>query len=172
MSQTAIKQIFIPATLVYLETAAGEVLMLHRNKNPQDLHWGKYNGLGGKMEAHESAYECAQREVFEEAGLHIPLNKFELKGILFFPEFDQQLRHWQVFVFKALLTAKPTTLQENYEGSLVWVARDQITQLNLWPGDYHFIPKLWQAGLFKGKIVYENGILKSYEFYEEAVNLL
>ena len=44
----------ILATLGYVLSPDGEqVLMIHRNARDNDLHLGKYNGLGGKLEADE-----------------------------------------------------------------------------------------------------------------------
>lgn len=42
------------------------VLMLYRAKNPNK---GKWNGVGGKIEAHETPIESCRREVLEETGL-------------------------------------------------------------------------------------------------------
>ena len=45
----------ILATLGYVLSGDGlSVLMVHRNARPQDHAYGKYNGLGGKMEPGES----------------------------------------------------------------------------------------------------------------------
>src|SRR5690349_14484797 len=44
----------ILATLGYVFSPDGRrVLMIHRNSRPEDLHLGKYNGLGGKLDAGE-----------------------------------------------------------------------------------------------------------------------
>jgi 8-oxo-dGTP diphosphatase len=45
--------------------------MVYRNKKANDIHEGKWNGLGGKFEAGETPEECIKREVQEEAGLVI-----------------------------------------------------------------------------------------------------
>ena len=75
----------INATLCYLRRDR-YTLMLYRNKKPDDIHQGKWNGLGGKFEAGETPEECACREVREESGL-IP-DELVLKGVLTFPCFD------------------------------------------------------------------------------------
>ena len=60
----------IMATLGYvLSPDAKRVLMIHRNARPGDLHLGKYNGLGGKMERQEDVGACMKREILEEAGI-------------------------------------------------------------------------------------------------------
>ena len=66
------------ATLCYVQKP-GHTLMLHRVKKKNDMHQGKWNGLGGKLEAGESPEECALREVWEETGLRCTLGR-ELVG--------------------------------------------------------------------------------------------
>ena len=58
----------VAATLCYVKQD-GRTLMLHRNKKDGDVHRGKWNGLGGKLDAGESPDECVVREVREESGL-------------------------------------------------------------------------------------------------------
>ncbi len=41
---------------------ADKVLMLYRNRPPNQNHW---NGLGGKIQVGETPLECAQREILE-----------------------------------------------------------------------------------------------------------
>jgi 8-oxo-dGTP diphosphatase len=43
-----------------------EILLLNRNKQP---NMGLWNGVGGKIEINESAYESVIRETFEETGI-------------------------------------------------------------------------------------------------------
>ncbi len=44
----------ILATLGYIMSPDGkEVLLIHRNARQNDMHLGKYNGLGGKPERDE-----------------------------------------------------------------------------------------------------------------------
>lgn len=46
------------ATICYIDN--GEAfLMLHRNKKPNDVHEGKWIGVGGKLERGETPQECA-----------------------------------------------------------------------------------------------------------------
>ncbi|HMX95423.1 MAG TPA: NUDIX domain-containing protein, partial [Elusimicrobiota bacterium] len=58
------------ATLCYVRRR-GRTLMMHRVKMKNDLHAGKWNGLGGKFLPGESPEECVIREVREESGLKI-----------------------------------------------------------------------------------------------------
>ena len=60
----------ILATLGYVFSPDGRrVLMIHRNARPEDAHFGKYNGLGGKLEPGEDVVAGLRREIREEAGI-------------------------------------------------------------------------------------------------------
>lgn len=54
--------------------------MLHRVKKENDMHEGKWNGLGGKIEFGETPEENAIREIKEESGLIV--RNPVLKGII------------------------------------------------------------------------------------------
>lgn len=140
------------ATLCYVKQN-NKTLMLHRNKKQNDMHKGKWNGLGGKIEPGETPEECAIREVYEESGLQI--TQPQLKGFITFPAFDD-IDDWYVFLF----TAKNFTGQlmaESPEGALAWVDDAQLMDLNLWKGDTIFMPWLENHPLFSAKFIYHNG---------------
>ena len=57
------------ATLCYVRDQ-GKTLMVHRIKKENDIHLGKWNGLGGKLEPGETPEECAaQRSLKNPAWL-------------------------------------------------------------------------------------------------------
>lgn len=146
----------ILATLCYVRTG-GKTLMMHRNKRPDDVHLGKYNGLGGKFEAGESPEECVVREVLEESGLTI---RPQLRGVMTFPQFAKG-RDWYCFLY----TAAEFTGElrpDCPEGDLVWVPNAEVLSLPLWPGDKIFLSWLDQPKFFSGKFNYENGHLISH----------
>ncbi|MFA6420582.1 MAG: 8-oxo-dGTP diphosphatase [archaeon] len=140
------------SVLCYI-TKNDETLMLHRVKKESDLtngHFGKWNGLGGKIEPNESPEEAVKREVFEESGLKItnPI----LKGIITYPSTSTD-EEWINFVF----IAKKFTgnLIECNEGNLEWIKTSQIKKLNLWDSDRLFLPLLTKKGIFTAKITYD-----------------
>ena len=140
----------INATLCYIKHN-DQTLMLHRIKKENDMHKGKWNGLGGKMEPGETPEECVIREVFEESGLTI--QNPTLKGLLTFPMFDEK-HDWLAFVFTAhTFTGK---LLDSDEGNLKWINNDKLLDLNLWEGDKTFIPWLDDKPFFSGKFIYKN----------------
>ncbi|HOT76036.1 MAG TPA: 8-oxo-dGTP diphosphatase [Candidatus Wallbacteria bacterium] len=144
------------ATLCYLKKD-GKTLMLHRVKKENDMHEGKYNGLGGKFEKSESPEACAAREVFEESGL-IPENLI-LKGVITFPKFSRG-EDWYVFVF--VIDKFAGKMIESNEGNLEWIDDRELLDLNLWDGDRIFLKWLDQEKFFSAVFNYENGILKSH----------
>lgn len=139
----------ILATLCYVKRD-GHTLMIHRNKRPNDIHEGKWNGLGGKFEAGESPEDCVIREVGEESGLTIRAP--HLHGILTFTNFKGN--DWYVFVY----TAEDFTgelLDDVPEGSLEWIRDDEILRLPLWDSDQVFLPWVAQGQFFSGKFNYD-----------------
>jgi 8-oxo-dGTP diphosphatase len=145
------------ATLCYLRRA-GKTLMVYRNKKPNDMHLGKWNGLGGKLERGESPEECAVREIFEESGLHV--NKLILKGFLTFPSFSND-EDWYAFVY--LVRDFNGSLTNSPEGELRWIENAKLLDLNLWEGDRIFLPLLDKPGIFSGKFTYKDGNLVEHQ---------
>lgn len=147
----------VAATLCYVRSG-GKVLMLHRNKKEGDVHLGKWNGLGGKLEPGESPDECVIREVREESGLAIEAPR--MRGILTFPAFKPG-EDWLVFVYTA--DRHSGTLGRCPEGDLEWIAAADVAALPLWEGDRVFLPWLDGERFFSAKFVYENGRLVRHE---------
>jgi 8-oxo-dGTP diphosphatase len=145
------------ATLCYVRRD-GQTLMLLRNKKANDIHEGKWNGLGGKFEPGETPEACAIREIYEESGLTV--RNPELRGILTFPAFDGQ-EDWYAFVFVAC--DFEGELIDSLEGELHWIDDDRVLDLNLWEGDRHFIQWLDKPGFFSGRFDYVDGALMGYD---------
>jgi 8-oxo-dGTP diphosphatase len=132
--------------------------MVHRVKKENDMHAGKWNGLGGKMEPGETPEECAIREIYEESGLKV--KNLALKGIITFPGFYEQ-EDWYTFLF--VINDFEGELIDSPEGHLAWIPGDELLDLNLWPGDRIFIPWLDEPRFFSGKFVYQEGKLIEHE---------
>lgn len=152
----------ILATLCYLRKN-DQTLMIHRVKKRNDMHRGKWNGLGGKLEPGESPEDCVRREVEEESGLLV--KKMWLKGFLSFPGFAND-EDWYAFVF--VVPEFEGQIIDSAEGDLEWIDNSDLFQLNLWEGDRIFLPWLDRPGIFSGKFVYRDGTLVEHSvcFYE------
>jgi 8-oxo-dGTP diphosphatase len=147
------------ATLCYVKDANnGTTLMLHRIKKENDMHEGKWNGLGGKFEMGESPEECVIREIKEESGLDIKNPK--LNGFITFPAFDG-FEDWYVFIFS--VTEFSGELIDSVEGNLEWVQDEKLFDLNLWDGDKIFMEWIQDDKFFSAKFNYNSGKLKDYE---------
>ena len=146
----------ILATLCYIKRD-GCTLMVHRNKKVNDIHEGKWNGLGGKFEAGETPEECVEREVFEESGLVIQNQR--LHGLLVFTNFKGN--DWYVFTFTA--TEFSGELIDSPEGRLEWIPYEKILDLNLWESDHIFMPWIKEGKFFSAKFEYEGDQMRRYD---------
>jgi len=145
------------ATLCYVK-ANGRTLMLHRIKKQNDMHAGKWNGLGGKLLPGETPEQCVIREVQEGSGL--TLHKPLLRGVLTFPAFSKN-EDWYAFVFVAHeFTGE---LIDSNEGVLHWIDDAALLNLNLWEGDKIFLKWLDQNSFFSGQFRYVDGKLREYK---------
>jgi 8-oxo-dGTP diphosphatase len=146
----------ILATLCYVKSN-GCTLMVHRNKKANDIHEGKWNGLGGKFEPGETPEECVIREVYEESGLLISHPR--LHGLLMFPKFKGN--DWYVFVY----TADEFTgeLIDSPEGRLEWIPDKKILSLNLWESDHIFMLWIREDKFFSAKFEYDGDQMRNYD---------
>ncbi len=147
------------ATLCYVKHN-GKTLMLHRTKKENDIHKGKWNGLGGKFEPGECPEACVIREVQEESGLAISMPK--LRGFITFPAFDD-IQDWYVFVFTA--DQFKGELIDSNEGRLEWIPDTELDKLNLWEGDPIFLEWIKDGRFFSSVFEYSAGKLKSHSVH-------
>jgi len=146
------------ATLCYVRQDQ-KTLMLHRIKKANDIHAGKWNGLGGKLEPGESPEQCVIREVFEESGLKIVQPCYN--GLLIFANFKEE--DWYVWVFSANgFSGELIEQVDSKEGRLAWIADQEVTALNLWPSDLIFMPWLQQDKIFSARFQYDGEKMQGY----------
>jgi len=132
--------------------------MIHRIKRAEDMHAGKWNGLGGKFEPGETPEACAVREIREESGLEV--THLQLRGLLTFPNFRPD-EDWYAFVFTAQAADGPLT--DPPEGVLAWIDDDKLGDLPLWEGDPIFLAWLQAERFFSGRFVYVEGRLVEHD---------
>ena len=154
----------ILATLGYVLSPDGaSALLVHRNARADDQHLGKYNGLGGKLEADEDAMAGMRREIREEAG--IDCTAMQLRGTISWPGFGRDGEDWFGFLF--LVTAfTGTPLTANPEGTLEWIPLARIGELPLWEGDRQFLPLVFDGDPrpFHGVMPYRDGRMAGWQF--------
>ena len=154
----------ILATLGYVLSPDGRrVLLVHRNRRPHDAHFGKYNGLGGKLDAGEDVVTCMRREIREEAGLEC--EELLLRGTISWPGFGKHGEDWFGFVFRVDRWSG-TPRDDNPEGTLEWVEVSRILELPLWEGDRYFLPLVFagNGGQFHGVMPYRDGRPVSWSY--------
>lgn len=154
----------IVATLGYvLSPDRRRALLIHRNARADDQHLGKYNGLGGKLEADEDVVAGMRREILEEAG--IVCEELSLRGTISWPGFGRQGEDWLGFVF-VITRFTGTPFEHNPEGALEWVDVDRIMDLPLWDGDRQFLPLVFDADPrpFHGVMPYRDGRMVSWSY--------
>ena len=150
------KHMKVVASLCYIENDDDEVLMLLRNKKENDMHEGKYNGLGGKSDPGEDPLSCVRREVEEEAGIRVePTYMGNITFENFMPGID-----WEVHLFRA--KGYEGELKECPEGDLEWVRKENLLDLNLWDGDKVFLKYVFGDRFFFGRFEYSDGELKDH----------
>lgn len=141
--------------------------MIRRDARPDDDHYGKVNGLGGKLEPDESVVACARREVEEEAS--VELTSLALRGTITWTNFGPKREEWLGFVFLAdAWDGEPPAT--NDEGTLIWVDRSRLLAacsedpetraaagLPMWDGDRHFVPLVFDDDqrAFHGTMPYD-----------------
>lgn len=153
-------------TICYIEKD-GKTLMLYRNKKKNDVHEGKYVGIGGKFEFGETPEECIIREIKEETGLTV--NSLRYHGLISFPKFAND-DNWYMFIFSCRDfegEVPEDRLDDCPEGRLLWVDNDKVMDLNMWDGDRVFLEWVATKNVFNAKIEYKEGILDKYhvDFY-------
>lgn len=154
----------ILATLGYVYSPdRRRILMIRRDARPDDVHFGYYNGLGGKLEPGEDIVAGMRREIREEAGLEC--TGLELAGTMAWPGFGRDGAHWFGFLFR--ITAwTGTPPAGNAEGSLHWVEIADVLagRVPMWESDHHFLPLVFaeQPRPFHGVLPFSHGRATSW----------
>ena len=124
------------ACLCDLRDAEGRVLLLRRNKEPNK---GLCSPIGGKLDMHtgESPAHCAQREIKEEAGIDVPIERLHLLGLISEAAYEGR-GHWLLFYYKVMGPVS-VPAHDIREGRLDWFAQSEIDKLPLPETDRNII---------------------------------
>lgn len=124
------------AVLCDLRDEQGRVLLIHRAKEPNK---GLYSPIGGKLETSvgESPAQAAQREIQEEAGIDVPIDRLTLR-VLVSEQAYEGTTHWLMFVYR-VEGAVEVPEQEIDEGRLIWKSFAELDALPLPETDARFI---------------------------------
>ena len=143
----------LQTTLCYIEEG-NRYLLLHRISKKNDANKDKWIGIGGKFEDKESPEDCLLREAKEETGL--TLTSYRLRGIVTFVSNEYPTEY--MFLYTA--DGYEGELGNCKEGSLEWVKKKDMYDLNLWEGDKIFLKLLEEEHpFFSLKLSYEGDVL-------------
>ena len=116
------------ACLCDLRDKDGRVLLLRRLKAP---NFGLCSPIGGKLDMHtgESPAQCAQREIAEEAGIHVEIADLHLAAIISEAGYENKT-HWLMFYYRVMkpVWVEPKSMRE---GELAWFKESEIDGLPL-----------------------------------------
>jgi len=154
------------ATLGYVFAPGRDrILMIRRDARPDDIHYGYYNGLGGKLEPGEDVAGGMRREIREEAG--IECTALDFAGTISWPGFGKDGGNWFGFLFR-IPSWDGTPAAGNDEGSLHWVPIDDVLggRVPMWESDRHFLPLVFAAAptVFHGVMPFANGKALSWSY--------
>lgn len=146
------------------------VLMLYHNGDANDSSYGKYNGLSGRMGAHESVSEAMRRVVLDETGVE-PAH-MELRGVVHWANFGHRneslLGH--IFLIPSLSGVPPRTTRR---GEIHWVPISRLLapgELPMWSGDENLLPLIFDHHRqpFFGYMPYDQGVPRSWSYDRPA----
>lgn len=119
--------------LAYIEDN-DKYLMLLRNKREKDMNKNKYVGIGGHIEDGETKEDAMIREIKEETNLIV--KEYKYRGLVYFNngilEDEMNMYLFHVSKFEGII-------KECDEGTLYWIPKKDIFNLNLWEGDKYFL---------------------------------
>ncbi len=141
-------------TLCYIEKD-DSYLMLHRVSKKNDINKDKWIGIGGHFQLNESPEECLLRESKEETGL--TLTSYHFRGIVtFITDGLEEAEYMHLYTADGF----EGEMIDCDEGTLEWVPKSKIPELNLWEGDLIFFKLLEEnAPFFSLKLVYQGDML-------------
>ena len=124
-------------------------LLLKRIKAP---HIGKYVPVGGKLDPYEDPYTAALRELHEETGLQ--LNSLKYGGVLI--ESSPTKYNWQCNIYIADIDY--ITPPYCNEGTLEWIAFEQVPKVPTPETDWHIYQFLMQERPFALNAIYDGDL--------------
>lgn len=156
----------IPFSICFCK-AGEKILMLHRNRPPNQFLW---NGVGGKIKDGETVEESLRREVLEETGLDIQ-DALETRfvGVVSWTgarDPNNENRGMYAYVVEFPESIATTDSQQTDEGILEWKNVDWIlnhTNTEVTENIPYFLPRmLCRLSPAEYHCVYDNGTLKEF----------
>jgi 8-oxo-dGTP pyrophosphatase MutT (NUDIX family) len=137
-------------TTLCLLKRPGEILLAMKKRG---FGVGRWNGVGGKLQAGESVEAAALREMAEEIGVRSEPDDLEKIGVLKFyfvnkPEWEQEVHIY----FVNNWAGEPI---ESEEMRPAWYGHDQIPFNEMWPDDILWLPKALSGRKLSGEFYFD-----------------
>lgn len=142
-------------TILFLKN--GDQVLLAMKK--RGFGMGKWNGVGGKVDAGEDIAAAAIRECQEEIGV-TPINPLLVGKIKFYDKADPNFGHHAHIYLAEKWQGQPT---ETEEMRPKWFATKDIPYEQMWADDPHWLPLVLQSKLFTGTITLDGNRLDSHD---------
>ena len=126
--------------------SAGRVLLGMKKRGFGESKW---NGFGGKLEAHESIIDAARREMLEESGVAVLDVSYRGHIIFEFAGVEQLL---EVHVFYATQYSGVPT--ESEEMRPQWFDESDVPFQDMWADDIVWLPRLLQGECFEAYFLF------------------
>jgi 8-oxo-dGTP pyrophosphatase MutT (NUDIX family) len=147
----------IRRTLLFLLT--DEQILLAMKKRGFGV--GKWNGVGGKIEAGESIEEALVRECQEEIGV-TPVSWQKVAELDFVQ--DSDANPWHMYVHAYISKVWQGDPAESEEMKPQWYSQSTIPYEKMWEDDVYWLPKVLAGGKVSGKFTFDaNDCLKRHE---------
>jgi 8-oxo-dGTP pyrophosphatase MutT (NUDIX family) len=137
------------ATLVLL-VRDGEILLAMKKRG---FGAGRWNGVGGKVEAGESVAEAAHRETKEEIGIE-PIGLREVAVLNFYSPHAPQEKDFSQQVVVYLAESWRGEPAESEEMAPQWFAHADIPYAQMWADDPLWLPQVIAGGQVRASFLF------------------
>lgn len=122
---------------------------------------GKYNGVGGKLEAGETLEQATIRECQEEIGV-TPRTFTAVAELDFIQDVDEN--PWHMYVYAYLCDEWQGEPTESEEMAPQWYTIDTIPYQQMWDDDIHWLPRVLKGEKLTGTFYFDsNDTLTSHD---------
>ena len=138
-----------PTTLCFPVREDGKILL---GRKKRGFGVAKWNGFGGKIEAHETFRQCAVRELWEETGLQAEPGDLELVAFLDFQYVTApELNHIGYVYFLHTYEGIP---HESEEMEPRWFKPEEFPYDQMWKGDRTWLPMILADRKIEGTVIF------------------
>lgn len=114
---------------------------------------GKWNGVGGKLEANESLEDALVRECVEEIG--VTPTAWKAVGELDFVQDAETDDPWHMFVYAYIADAWQGEPSESDEMRPEWFRLDDIPYKDMWDDDAFWLPAVLEGNKVTGEFTFD-----------------